>query len=68
MTLVDPWRKALKDKFQGRGAAYLDHASGGVAQEGQVVQHILQHGRLPGWARVVQGPLTLLHRPATVRD
>ena len=59
-------RNTMGIRFCSKGVevAYLDHASGGVTQEGQVVQHILQHWRLPGWPRVLQGPLTLLHWPA----
>ena len=45
--------------------ANLDELSWGVAQEGQVVEDIMQHGRPPGGPRMLQGPLTLLYWPAT---
>ena len=45
--------------------AYLDELSWGVAQEGQVVQGVMQHGGPPGGPRMLQGPLPLLYWPAT---
>ena len=45
--------------------AYLDELSWGVAQEGQVVQGIMQHGGPPGGPRMLQGSLTLFYWPAT---
>ena len=45
--------------------AYLNELSWGVAQERQVVEGVMQHGRPPGGPRMLQGPLTLLYWPAT---
>lgn len=50
-----------------RLAAYLNHASGRVAQEGQVVQHIVQHRRFPSGPRMLQRPLAPLHWTAAAR-
>lgn len=46
---------------------HLNEGLGGMAQEGQVEEDVVQHGSPPGGARLLQGALPPLQRSAACR-